>query len=94
MKAVEDKFFILDLCVDDVNLATNSLELLKSEKEELMKIFAMKDLGDAKFCLGIHIIRKRIEGKMLLLQKRCLEISLQNFECKIQSQSQHLKTLE
>ena len=79
LKAVGDKFLILALYVDDVILATNSLQLLKSEKEKLMKRFAMKDLGEAKFCLGIQIIRKRKEGKMLLLQKSYLENLLVKF---------------
>ena len=79
LKAVGDKFLILALYVDDVILATNSLQLLKSEKEKLMKRFAMKDLGEAEFCLGIQIIRKRKEGKMLLLQKSYLENLLVKF---------------
>ena len=45
LKTVEDKFLILALYVDDATLATNSLQLLKSEKEKLMTRFAMKDLG-------------------------------------------------
>ena len=44
-----------------------------------MKRFAMKDLGKAKFCLGIQIIRKRKEGRMLLLQKSYLENLLAKF---------------
>ena len=79
LKTVEDKFLILALYIDDVILATNSQELLKSEKEKLMTRFAMKDLGEAKFCLGIQIIRKRKEGKMLLLQKSYLENLLEKF---------------
>ena len=72
LKTVQDKFLILALYVDDVILATNSLQLLKSEKENLMKRFAVKYLGEAKFCLGIQTIRRRKEGKMLLLQKSYL----------------------
>ena len=79
LKTVEDKFLILALYVDDVILATNSQELLKSEKEKLMTRFTMKDLGEAKFCLGIQIILKRKEGKMLLLQKSYLENLLEKF---------------
>ena len=79
MKTVEDKFLILDLYVDDVILATNSLQLLKGERENLMKRFAMKGLGEAKFCLGIQIIRRRKEGKMLLLKKSYLQNLLEKF---------------
>ena len=79
LKAVGDKFLILALYVDDVILATNSLQLLKSKKGKLMKGFAMKDLGKAKFCLGIQIIRKRKEEKMLLLRKSFLENLLVKF---------------
>ena len=44
-----------------------------------MTRFAMKDLGEAKFCLGLQIICKRKEGKMLLLQKSYLENLLEKF---------------
>ena len=73
MKAIGDKFLISALYVDDVVLATNSLQLFKSEKGKFMKRVAMKDLGEAEFRLGIQIILKRKEEKMLLLQKSYLE---------------------
>ena len=44
-----------------------------------MTKFAMKDLGEAKFYLGSQIVRKRTEGKMLLLQKSYLENLLEKF---------------
>ena len=40
LKTVEDKFLILALYVDDVIIATNSQELLKSETEKLMTRFS------------------------------------------------------
>ena len=47
-------------------LACNSTKLLRSEKEALQKQFCMKDLGEARYCLGIQIERNRAEKKMLL----------------------------
>ena len=79
LKTVQDKLLILALYVDDVILATNSLQLLKGERENLMKRFAVKYLGEAKFCLGIQIIRRRKEGKMLLLKKSYLQNLLEKF---------------
>ena len=93
LKTVADNFLILALYVDDVIVVINLLLLLKSEKEKLMKRFAMKDLGEAKFCLGIQIIRRRKEGKMLLLQQSCFENLLEKFGMEIRSQFRRLKAL-
>ncbi|KAL9266918.1 Retrovirus-related Pol polyprotein from transposon TNT 1-94-like protein, partial [Drosera capensis] len=52
----------LVLCVDDILLASNDIELLHETKRFLSKKFEMKDLGDVSFVLGIQIHRDRLKG--------------------------------
>ena len=45
------------LYVDDLFLVGSRLENIKRVKEGLSREFKMKDLGEARFLLGIEIIR-------------------------------------
>ncbi|GJT04790.1 retrotransposon protein, putative, ty1-copia subclass [Tanacetum coccineum] len=49
----------LVLYVDDILLIGNDIPMLQSVKDWLGKCFAMKDLGDATYILGIKIYRDR-----------------------------------
>ena len=60
-------------------LACNSTKLLRSEKEALQKQLCMKDLGEARYCLGIQIERNRAEKKMLLHQSTYHKNLLQKY---------------
>ena len=53
MKIEGKDFIFLILYVDDILLATTSLMLLKNTKDFLLKNFDMKDLGEARYVLGI-----------------------------------------
>lgn len=54
-----DSCFIL-LYVDDLIIMAPSREVIKSVKDELRKIFKIKDIGDARFALGLQI--ERVDG--------------------------------
>ena len=59
IKKVGETFVYIAVYVDDLLLASNNLELLRGEKELLEKRFHKRDLGEAYYCLGIQIQRKR-----------------------------------
>ena len=50
-----DQFIILLLYVDDMLIVGQDAKKITLLKEELRKSFAMKDLGQAKQILGMHI---------------------------------------
>ena len=79
VKRVGAEFIIIALYVDDMLLACNSTKLLQNEKEALEKQFCTKDLGEARYCLGIQIERNRAEKKMLLHQSTYLKNLLQKY---------------
>ena len=49
----------LVLCVNDILLVINDLNLLCDTKKFLSRNFEMKDLGNASYVLGIQIYRDR-----------------------------------
>jgi transposase InsO family protein len=59
---------IISLYVDDLVLFSNDLKSLTSFKAALSTRFKMKDLGEAKFVLGIEIIRDRSKRTIALSQ--------------------------
>ena len=63
------KYIFLILYVDDILLASSDVSLLRETKSFLSSHFEMKDLGEAKFVLGIEIHRDRNKGVLGLSQK-------------------------
>jgi transposase InsO family protein len=59
---------IIGLYVDDLVLISNSTEQIKAVKGELSALFDMKDLGEARFILGIKIDRDRPNRKLSISQ--------------------------
>ena len=59
VKRSEGSFIILSLYVDDILLAGNNKEFIKTIKEWLSSTFEMKDMGEASFVLGVKILRDR-----------------------------------
>ena len=49
----------LTLYVDDILLVGNNLEMIKATKKWLSSLFEMKDMGEARYVLGVEIIRNR-----------------------------------
>jgi hypothetical protein len=77
--------FIIAVYVDDLILVTNSTNQLMETKKMLNTIFEMKDLGDAKWILGIEIIRDRSKRTLVLRQSKYIKDVLEKFgmhDCK------------
>ena len=73
------------LYVDDLIIATNSLDELRDLKNGLAQRFAMKDLGELHFCLGIRIQRNREERSIMMSQTSYIDNVLARFgmtDCK------------
>ncbi|GJU37835.1 retrotransposon protein, putative, ty1-copia subclass [Tanacetum coccineum] len=64
----------LILYVDDIIIMGNHIPSLQSVKDYLGKCFAMKDLGEAAFILGIKIYRDR--SKRLIDLSKCFMIKI------------------
>ena len=47
----------LTLYVDDILLDGNNLELIEATKKGLSSVFEMNDMGEARYVLGVEIIR-------------------------------------
>jgi histone deacetylase 1/2 len=61
------KLFVL-VYVDDIIVASSSLEATKALLSDLQKEFALKDLGDLHYFLGIEV--KKINDSLILTQQR------------------------
>jgi hypothetical protein len=57
--------------VDDIIIASNSMEEINNLKENLAKIFQMKDMGQIKYCLGIEFNVKK--NKVTMSQKKYVD---------------------
>ena len=65
---MKDVILLVALYVDDIIILSNSLMKLESLKKELSQLFAMKDLGEIHFILGIRIERNRKNRTISLSQ--------------------------
>ena len=57
-------FIILGVYVDDLPIASNSIEALRHATHQLQQAFPVKDLGPMEYCLGIKVTRNRTEGTL------------------------------
>lgn len=57
--------------------------MLKSLKKFLTSNFKMKDLGEAKYCLGIKITRDFQAGKLWLDQENYTQQILEKFNVRV-----------
>ena len=69
----------LILYVDDILLIGNDVNFLDTIKESLKKSFAMKDLGEAAYILGIKIYRDRSKRLIALSQSTYIDKVLKRF---------------
>ncbi|GJR23630.1 retrotransposon protein, putative, ty1-copia subclass [Tanacetum coccineum] len=69
----------LILYVDDILIMGNSIPMLQDVKSYLGKCFAMKDLGEAAYILGIKIYRDRSRRLIGLCQSAYIEKILKRF---------------
>ncbi|GJR37681.1 retrotransposon protein, putative, ty1-copia subclass [Tanacetum coccineum] len=70
---------ILILYVDDILLMGNNIPMLQDVKSYLGRSFAMKDLGDAAYILGIKIYRDRSKRLIGLCQSAYIEKILKRY---------------
>nr|GEV54552.1 hypothetical protein [Tanacetum cinerariifolium] len=68
LKASGSNIIFLILYVDDILIMGNSIPMLQSVKTYLGKCFAMKDLGEATYILGIKIYKDRLKRLIGLCQ--------------------------
>ena len=80
VKASGSVVVFLILYVDDILLIGNSIPELQSVKTWLGKCFAMKDLGEASYILGIRIYRNRERRLLGLSQSTYLDKILKRFK--------------
>jgi Reverse transcriptase (RNA-dependent DNA polymerase) len=76
---------ILPVFVDDITLASNSLEAIESVIKELSSHFRLRDLGPTSFLLGIQITRDRPNHSISLCQHQYILDLLERFsmsDCK------------
>ena len=67
-KCIDDSYVILILYVDDMLIAGKNKDELSKLKKILSQTFDMKDLGNAKHFLGMHITWDRSNGYIYLSQ--------------------------
>ncbi|GJV64779.1 transposable element [Tanacetum coccineum] len=71
LKKLQDGSFVyLLLYVDDLLIASQSLDEIEKLKTRLKSEFERKDLGEAKMILGMEIVRDRKLKKLCLTQKQ------------------------
>jgi transposase InsO family protein len=70
---------LIALYVDDLLLLSNSLDGLTALKQDLARRFAMKDLGEAHYVLGIQINRNRAARTLHISQQEYISKVLQRF---------------
>nr|GEW68366.1 hypothetical protein [Tanacetum cinerariifolium] len=78
-KASRSNVTFLILYVDDIIVMGNHIPSLQSVKEYLGKCFAMKDLGEAAFILGIRIYRDRSRRLIGLIQSTYMDKILKRY---------------
>ncbi|KAJ9551125.1 hypothetical protein OSB04_015170 [Centaurea solstitialis] len=79
VKASGSNVVFLVLYVDDILLIGNNVPMLQDVKIWLGKCFAMKDLGNAAYILGIRIYRDRTKRLIGLSQSTYLDKILKKF---------------
>nr|GEY81212.1 retrotransposon protein, putative, Ty1-copia subclass [Tanacetum cinerariifolium] len=79
IKASGSYIAILILYVDDILLMGNNIPMLQDVKSYLGRSFAMKDLGEATYILGIKIYHDRSKQLIGLCQKAYIEKILKRF---------------
>jgi hypothetical protein len=80
VKASGSIITFLVLYVDDILLMGNDIPTLNNVKEFLGKCFAMKDLGEATYILGIRIYRERSKRLIALSQSTYIDKVLKRFK--------------
>lgn len=75
----KEGFATLALYVDDLVVAATLQKLMDKIKGALTERFKMKELGDLSYCLGVHVVRNRSAGTIMLHQSKYVSEILQRF---------------
>ena len=79
VKFFGNSYIILLLYVDDMLIVGSSIEGINILKKQLLKQFAIKDLGAVKQILGMRIIRDKANGTLKLSQSEYVKKVLNRF---------------
>ena len=79
VKRTRTDVMMVALYVDDLLLAATTTDQIEWMKKRLAERFEMKDLGEARVCLGLEITRVRKDKKLYLTQESYMEMILGRF---------------
>ena len=79
IKRIGSTIMLIALYVDDLLLAGSDIDAITWMKGELNKRFEMKDLGEAKVCIGLEIQRDRATKTLSLTQAKYASNVLDRF---------------
>ena len=72
-----DTFILVLVYVDDILITGNDMCKINEIKEQLKIEFETRDMGEAKFCVGIEIVRRRNE--ITLIQRKYINDALKRY---------------
>lgn len=78
VKQVADEYYYIALYVDDLLFVGPDVTVINSTLDGLEKSYGVKRIGEAKYILGIQIIRNK-DGSIALSQRRYMEDMLERF---------------
>ena len=73
VKRSAGEIMFLTLYADDILLAGNNLEMIKATKKWLSSVFEMKDMGEARYVLGVDRTKKHLGMSQETYIKKVLE---------------------
>jgi len=79
-KETGDTLTMIAIHVDDMLITCNSTSGMATIKKELCEKFEMQDEGEAKWMLGIEIIRDRKNLSLSITQRKYINDMLERFE--------------
>ncbi|KAG2773013.1 Copia protein [Phytophthora cactorum] len=87
VKGKKDKYVYVCLYVDDMVIAAKNTTEINEVKTALKSAFKMKELGEAKFILGMEIDHNRTAGSLMIKQTRYVDDVVKRFN------QEHSKTV-
>jgi len=79
VKRITKGIMFLTLYVDDILLARNNLEMINATKQWLSSVFKVKYMGEARYVLGVKIVRNRPKKLLGMCQEAYIKRVLECF---------------
>ena len=79
VKRITKEVMFLTLYVDDILLAGNNLKMINATKPWLSSVFEMKDMGEARYVLGMKIVRNHPKKLLGMCQEAYIKRVLERF---------------